>query len=102
MLGRVLGIAWEGGVAMVWERNDVGDGLQMVVGSKRVTWQRMGPGFQIWAAERPKWVYMELFSISREAAMAELAGALPVLCLVLGSIHACCKIYILSNIVRTL
>ena len=30
----MLGIAWEGGVAMVWERNNVGDGLQMVVGSK--------------------------------------------------------------------
>jgi len=61
---------------MVWEGSDVGDGLQIVVGSKRVTWQQMGPGFPIWAAGPPRWVYLELISISRKAAVAELVKVL--------------------------
>ena len=51
---------------------------------------------------RPRWVYIDLLSLSRNATVAELVGALCVLCLGWGSICACCKIYILSNIVRTL
>ena len=74
----------------------------VVVGSKQATWERLAGWFQVWAAGPPRWVFLKLISICRKATIAELDKVLCAVVLGLGSIHACCKIYILSKMVRTL
>jgi hypothetical protein len=77
----------------------------VVVGRKQATWEWLAARFQIWVSpgrRAPRVGHLDLSSIFRQAAMAQLARALAAVSPGLGSIHVCCKIYILSNIVRTL
>ena len=70
--------------------------MVVVVGSKRVTWEWLAGRFPICAGpgrQTPVMGYIYLSSLSRKAVMAELAGALLSVCLVLGSILANCKLY---------
>src|SRR6266702_2572896 len=74
-------------------------------GGKQVTWEWLEGRFQIWAGpgrQAPRVGHIYLSFPSRQAVMAQLATLLHDVFLVPGSIHSCCKIFILSNMVRTL